>query len=132
MTTVGDLKSVERFSRDLDTLLSDIAFSGLKNVHPGVLEKLARFEAAAGALGMEQGAALISRFASALRAYRLAEHSGTSRFQASPDTHDTRPESGRELSALLAGLDFYNRNISGNLDGAEAAPDAIGKTVEEP
>jgi hypothetical protein len=95
------MNSVERFSRDLDILLSDIAFSGLKNIHPGVLEKLTRFEADAGALGMEQGAALISRFAAALRTYRLS----------SPDTKDTAPVSGRELSALLAGLDFYNRNI---------------------
>jgi hypothetical protein len=102
------MNAVERFSRDLDILLSDIAFSGLKNIHPGVLEKLARFEAAAGTLGMEQGAALISRFAAALREYRLAG-----------------VESGRELSALLAGLDFYNKNIGGNLGGAEAAPDRI-------
>jgi hypothetical protein len=98
-----EMNRVERFTRDLDTLLSDIAFSGLKNIHPGVLKKLARFQADAGALGMEQGAPLISRFAAALREYRLS----------SPDT---APVSGSELSALLAGLDFYNKNISGNLE----------------
>jgi hypothetical protein len=109
------MNSVEHFSRDLDTLLSDIAFSGLKNIHPGVLEKLSQFEAGAAALGMEQGAALISRFASALREYRLAEHSLQ---QTSRDTKNTAPVSGSELSSLLAGLDFYNKNISGNLDEA--------------
>jgi hypothetical protein len=102
------MNAVERFSRELDFLLSDIAFSGLKNIHPGVLEKLSGFETAAGTLGMEQGAALISRFASALREYRLA----------SPGIKDSAPVNGRELSALLAQLDFYNKNISGNLDGA--------------
>jgi hypothetical protein len=100
------MKTVEQFTKDLDILLSDIAFSGLKNVHPGVLEKLSLFESSAQALGMGQGAALIARFSASLKAYRQSLHS----------PNDPTAQAGRDLCGLLASLDFYNKNVGGNME----------------
>ena len=93
------MDAIDRFIGGLDTLLADIAFSGLRNVHPGALEKIEALATVAGELGMEQGAALLRRFALALREYRTA----------------SVPGAGVEyLVSLLCGLDFYNKNLMGN------------------
>jgi hypothetical protein len=98
----------ERLCGELDTLLSDICFSGLKNVHPEILEKLTLLEGTAKELGMERGAVLISQFAASLVNYRLA---GNSPSAASRGT----AASGKNEDALtlLCALDFYNKNLMG-------------------
>jgi hypothetical protein len=90
------MNAVFRFTHELESLLSDIAFSGLKNVHPGTLEKIALLEGTVGELGMGKGASLLKEFAEALRTYRLGEANNS------------------DLAALLCNLDFYNKNIIGN------------------
>jgi hypothetical protein len=91
------MNALDRLSRELDTLLSDIAFSGVKNIHPEIIDKLARLEGTAKELGMEKGAALMNQFAGALRNYRLAG------------------EGNEPVLNLLCALDFYNKNVMGNL-----------------
>jgi hypothetical protein len=96
------MNALNRLCRELDTLLSDIIFSGLKNVHPEVLEKLTLLEGTAKELGMDRGAELIKQFAASLRNHRLAV----------PGTPGGK--SG-ETVRLLCALDFYNKNIMGNM-----------------
>jgi hypothetical protein len=90
------MDAVERFTTELYTLLSDIAFSGIKNVHSGVLTKLEAIKAAAVELGMSKGAELLSEFSDALGNYR------------------TNEEDAERVLALLSGLAFYNENLTGN------------------
>ncbi|AEF82019.1 hypothetical protein [Leadbettera azotonutricia] len=98
------MNALEKLCHELETLLSDICFSGLKNVHPEILEKLTLFEGTAKELGMERGAALINQFAASLRNYRA----GTS------NAVDPGEKSEQALK-LLCALDFYNKNILGNM-----------------
>jgi hypothetical protein len=91
------MNALGRLCRELDTLLSDICFSGLKNVHPEVLDKLTLLEGTAKELGMDRGAALMNQFAASLRNYRLAA------------------EKNEQVLKLLCALDFYNKNVMGNL-----------------
>ena len=97
------MSAPERFSRELDSLLSDICFSGLKNIHPSCLEKMSRMAGTARELGMEQGARLLEAFAFALRDYRLAREAGQVSESESP-------------AALLGKLDFYNKTVMGNME----------------
>jgi hypothetical protein len=90
------MNAVDRFTGELETLLSDIAFSGLRNIHPAFLDKLTLLENTARELGMEQGSALLRQFSLALRQYRLGS-AGT--------------DAG--AAALLCRLDFYNKNLTG-------------------
>jgi hypothetical protein len=99
------MNALSRFCRELDTLLSDIIFSGLKNVHPEVLEKLTLLEGTAKELGMDRGAELITQFAASLRNHRLA----------APGTPGIPGGKNRETVKLLCALDFYNRNVMGNM-----------------
>jgi len=91
------MNAVDRFARELETLLQDIAFSGLKNASPSILEKLTLLGFTAKELGMEKAAALLSQFTEALRIYRL------------------EGGEGKKPAALLCGLEFYGKNIAGNL-----------------
>jgi hypothetical protein len=98
------MNAVDRFTRELETLLSDIAFSGLKNIHPAFLEKLTLLENTARELGMENGAVLLGQFSAALRQYRLG----------SADAADAAVAAGSP-AALLCGLEFYGKNLAGNI-----------------
>jgi hypothetical protein len=91
------MNALDRLCRELDTLLSDICFSGLKNVHPEILEKITLLEGTAKELGMERGAALLNQFAASLGNYRLTAGKN------------------EQVLKLLCALDFYNKNIMGNL-----------------
>jgi hypothetical protein len=94
------MNATSRFTRELETLLSDAAFSGLKNIHPGTLDKLAVLEKTAEELGMRRGARLLKNFAEALRTWRLNEKA------AGGETEN--------LAKMLCSLDFYNKNLTGN------------------
>jgi hypothetical protein len=98
------MNALEKLCHELETLLADICFSGLKNVHPEVLEKLTRFEGTAKELGMERGAAMINQFAASLRNYHA-------------DASNEVPSGEKKEQALklLCALDFYNKNILGNM-----------------
>ncbi|MFP3041180.1 hypothetical protein LQZ19_05095 [Treponema primitia] len=98
------MNALGKLCRELETLLADICFSGLKNVHPEILEKLTLLEGTAKELGMERGAALINQFAASLRDYRA----GTS-------NEVSRSEKNEQALNLLCALDFYNKNILGNM-----------------
>jgi hypothetical protein len=90
--------AINRFVRELEETLSDIAFSGFKNIHPGILEKLSLLGGSAKELGMDCGSALLTAFAEALRNYRTTA-------------------GGHSVPAeLLCRLDFYNKNLMGNMD----------------
>jgi hypothetical protein len=91
------MNAVDRFTRELETLLSDIAFSGLKNIHPAFLDKLTLLENTARELGMEQGAVLLGQFSAGLRQYRIGS------------TNAGNP------ADLLCGLEFYSKNLTGNM-----------------
>jgi hypothetical protein len=95
------MDAVERFCRELDTVLADIAFSGIKNIHPGFLRKLESLSSAAKELGMAAGASLLNEFGAALRDYRLAGESA-------------KTGSGDKPVSLLCRLDFYSKNVRGN------------------
>ncbi|MDR3199976.1 MAG: hypothetical protein LBT68_00835 [Spirochaetales bacterium] len=99
------MKAPERFTRELDTLLADIAFSGIKNIHPGALDKTGSLAAAAKELGMAQGEKLLAEFEEALRAFRLAAESA-------------KPEDSKNVISRLCRRDFYNKNLMGNIGGA--------------
>jgi hypothetical protein len=97
------MNAIERFTGELDTVLSDIAFSGLKHIHPEILERLKSLEGAARELGMGKGAELLAGFAGVLQAYKLGRggappHGGSS----------------DQAATLLCSLDFYNSNVKGN------------------
>jgi hypothetical protein len=96
------MNAPDQLCRELETLLSDICFSGLKNVHPEILEKLTLLEGTAKELGMERGAALMNQLAASLRNYRLAGAA-------------SRGEGNEQVLSLLCALDFYNKNVMGNL-----------------
>jgi hypothetical protein len=89
---------LRRFCGELETLLADICFSGLRNVSPGVLEKCSFLEAAAKELGMNTGARLLGAFAAALSEYRSGRGGGS------------------VPAALLCRLDFYEKTVAGNLE----------------
>jgi hypothetical protein len=95
------MNAVDRFTRELETLLSDIAFSGLKNIHPAFLDKLTLLENTARELGMENAAALLGKFSAALRQYRLGSADAAA--------------AGGSPAALLCGLEFYCKNLAGNI-----------------
>jgi hypothetical protein len=92
------MNAVAAFTRELETLLADTAFSGLRNIHPGIPEKFRCLSGSAAGLGMEKGAALLAEFAEALRNYRLSG------------------EGGGSAAALLCAVDFYNKNVKGNIN----------------
>jgi hypothetical protein len=70
----------------------------MKNASPSILEKLTLLGLTAKELGMEKGVVLLSQFIEALRIYRL------------------EGGEGEKPGALLCGLEFYSKNISGNLE----------------
>jgi hypothetical protein len=106
------MNALEILCHELETLLADICFSGLKNIHPEILEKLARFEKRAKELGMERGAMLINQFAASLRNYRA----GTSNAVSCETSNEVPPgEKNEQVLKLLCALDFYNKNILGNM-----------------
>lgn len=89
--------TVEELMRELELLLSDICFSGMKNTQPALLQKLDGLKAWMIELGMPRGCAQIEAFMQTLRAYQLGESSTI------------------EAADKLCACEFYVRNVLGNL-----------------
>ncbi|MDR2768478.1 MAG: hypothetical protein LBB82_09175 [Treponema sp.] len=93
------LRAIERFNSELDALLSDIAFAGLRNVYAVTAGKLESLADTARLLGMETGAALLAEFSAALREYRAGS--------AAPDGAAARSGKAERCISLLCKLEFY-------------------------
>ena len=87
--------TVERILNELELLLSDFCFAGLRNAPPGFLHKLEELQKCMETLGMTQGADCIAKFTAAMQSYHLGDA-------------DVLPA----INAMAA-LEFYCKSASG-------------------
>ncbi|MDR2182121.1 MAG: hypothetical protein LBN92_05510 [Treponema sp.] len=92
------LRAVERFNAELEALLADIAFAGLRNVHAGITGRLESLAGTARLMGRETAAGLLAGFSAALREYRAGGRE--------TDGAAARSKAERCVS-LLCKLEFY-------------------------
>jgi len=85
--------TIEKLFNELELLLSDIAFGGLKNAQPVVLDKLEIIQHGMKELQMTEGYRLAEEFKQALTAYHL----GTGNAEESADK--------------FCSLEFYTRSV---------------------
>lgn len=88
---------IENVFRELELLLSDIAFTGLRNVQPLTLGKLEAMKQWMNELGMAEGIRRTDTLLGAFRAYRSGE---------------TGME---ELASEFCALEMYQKQVTGNL-----------------
>jgi hypothetical protein len=88
--------TVEELRTELEAVISALTSSGFDNIDSGILEKLDKFAAAAGDLGMKEGKRLIENLSGAMKA--IAEGK-------------SKADSG---TVRLTALSFYVKNLSGS------------------
>lgn len=93
--------TAEKVIQELEFTLSDVCFSGLKNVQPALLEKLTELQRWMEELGMAEGSKQTSLLIETLRACRMAETSVSA------------------AAGQLCALEFYSKNILGRINRQE-------------
>ncbi|MDR2917222.1 MAG: hypothetical protein LBV74_20700 [Tannerella sp.] len=89
--------TVEKVLTDLEELLSDIGFTGLRNTQPVMLQKMEQLKASLQELGMTEGARQSDDFITSIRAFHTNNLPLTT------------------IVDKLCALDFYVKTIKGNL-----------------
>lgn len=89
--------TIENVFRELELLLSDIAFSGLRNVQPVTLGKLEELKRWLYELNMTEGMERIDRLVKAFHAYRAGAVNAES------------------LASEFCALEFYEKHILANI-----------------
>jgi len=88
--------TVEELRTELETIISGLTSSGFDNIDSGNLEKLDKFAAVAGELGMNEGKRLIENLVGAMKAIQEGK---------------SKADSG---TVRLTALNFYVKNLSGS------------------
>lgn len=91
------MTSIEKLFYELELLLSDIAFAGLKNSQPIVLDKLETIQQGFKELQMTEGYRIADEFKRALKLY----HTGDG--------------NAEDSANKLCSLEFYVKSVLGNL-----------------
>jgi hypothetical protein len=89
------MDTIESLREELEACLSAINGAGLGSLDPQNIEKLDKFGAAAGTLGMNSGKSLIENLATVLKSFKEGKTQESS------------------VQVRLTALDFYLQNIKG-------------------
>jgi ABC-type arginine transport system permease subunit len=87
--------TVEELRSELETIVSNLNSAGFDTIDPGVVEKIDKFGAAAGELGMKEGKHLLENLSGAMKAIKEGKSSAGSG------------------TIRLTALDFYVKKIAG-------------------
>ena len=88
--------TVEELRAELETLISSLTSSGFENLDSGVMEKMEKYLATAGDLGMNEGKRLIENLLGAIKSINEGKSKAES------------------ANVRLTALDFYLKNLSGS------------------
>lgn len=88
---------INELFKELELLLSDIAFAGLHNIQPVTVQKLEELKHWMNELNMTEGVRLIDRFIESVHDCRAGKMTVA------------------EVATNLCALEFYEKTISGNL-----------------
>lgn len=88
---------IRELFKELELLLSDIAFTGIHNIQPVTIQKLEELKKWMVELNMPEGIKLVDAFTQSVKDYKSGNTDAT------------------QTVSCLCALEFYEKNISGNL-----------------